>query len=227
MITLYREVTTVSTVRIYGYSGMPKDQYAEIPVKHTSSVPVKMPDTIFTYEGWTMDYVHKKLYRWKDTDREQIFYMDASLIDESNNIVSPDDWLATKGNKIICYYYDSCPYCPPETQAEGNPSGHLDNVWLMSYQKQDNTEVYLYEFTYDMRDNIVIQRSIEPRIHVNMAPGTGNVLGEVADIEAVPEDNNGGTADDNNETPGYNDTGDDENTQTTDNTTFNDENYEP
>lgn len=219
MITLYQEVTTVTEI-MAGSDG----HYFNVPVKHTTSKPIKFPDTIFTYEGWWCDYVAKKAYRWKDTERQQIYYMDASLIDDTSNVVSPDDWLRTRGNKIVCTYYAETDWCPPATKAAGNPSGHFDNVWLMSYQKEDDTEVYLYEFTYDNRDNIVIQRSIEPRIHVNQPPGKGNILGEVVDENQNNTDDNDDPNAINNDDPtqgGYDDTGDDENT------TINDDNYEP
>lgn len=229
MITLYREIVTQSIKYIVGYSGDTSGAAIAIPVKTTTSKPVKFPDTIFTYEGWWCDYIHKKAYRWKGTEREQIFYLDASLIDESNNIVSPEDWLATKGNKIVFAYYDSCQYCPADVKAKGNPSGHLDNCWLMSYQKADDTEVYLYEFAYDMRDNVVSQVSIEPRIHVDAAPGIGNILGEAADLSDIDLNIDGGNVNDDPANGGYDDSQD--GVQSTsnidDDTTLDDENYEP
>lgn len=214
MITLYQEVTTVTEI-MAGSDG----HYFNVPVKHTTSKPIKFPDTIFTYEGWTCDYVAKKMYRWRYTEREQVYYMDASLIDDTNNVPSPDDWLRTRGNKIVCTYYAETDWCPPTTKEKGNPSGHFDNVWLMSYQKEDDSEVYLYEFTYDNRDNILIQRSIEPRIHVNQPPGPGNILGEVVDIN---QNNNEENTDDPNavsndpENGGYDDSGDNNTTSTDD-----------
>jgi hypothetical protein len=216
MITLYQEVVTIGQKGIVGYSGDTSGRVIYIPVKTTIKKPVKFPDTIFIYEGWYTDYKTKKCYRWRGTEKEQVFYMDASLIDDSNNIHSPDEWMSVPGNKIVTEYYTTCRYCPAETKAAGNPSGHDDNIWLLSYQNSNGMEEYLYEFSFDTRDNIVMQVSLQPRIHLNLPPGEGNILSEVEDLTTLQvddyDDPNAISDDDPNS--GYQ--GDDSGTTTTD-----------
>lgn len=185
MITLYRLITTKLTQRAQVYTNPSTGHpiYADLPVLRTISRPIKFPETIFTYEGWTLDYVNKRAYRWKGTEKEQIYSLDASLTGDDNNMVSPLEWKSVKGNYIVAEYYESCFYCDSEIKSAGNPSGNPDNIWLLSYRKADDSEAYLYQFTYDNRNNILVQRSLEPRANLQLPPGPGNILGETYDID--------------------------------------------
>ncbi len=184
MITLYREITTYSTERVQVYTNPNTGNpiYDNLPVLKKVARPIKFPDNIFTYEGWTCDYVSQKAYRWKGTEKEQVFYLDASLIGDTSGYVSPQEWMATKGNYIKSELFESCLFCDNEIKSAQNPSGNPDNIWLLSYRKADDSEAYLYQYTYDNRDNILVQRSEEPRANLQLPPGPGNVLGETTDI---------------------------------------------
>lgn len=251
MITLYRIV--IQKEPIMCYKAMPTNlagkytytlvESGEFTEKETLKT-ISFPNSIFTYEGWDIDYNEKRLYRWKNTQKEQVFLLDESLISAaSENIISPDEWLKVTGNQIIIEYYDKCEYYDPDLD-EGNPSGNKGNVWLMSYRRADNTEVYLYEYKYNEDDEVVSQTALEPRTDVNKRPGKENsqlnVIVETDPIEEPinqpePSDpqngNNGENYDDSQDTntteengEGYSDDGENSNTENTEENESGDDN---
>lgn len=209
MITLYRIVIQKEPKMCY--KAMPTNiagkyrytlvESGEFTEKETLKT-ISFPNSIFTYEGWYIDYNEKRLYRWKNTQKEQVFLLDESLINAaSENIIPPDEWLKVTGNQIIIEYYDKCKYYDSDLD-DGNPSGHKGNVWLMSYRRADNTEVYLYEYKYNEDDEVVSQTALEPRTDVNKRPGKENSqLNVVVHDDPIDEPNDQPTQQDE---PGIN-----------------------
>ncbi|MCR4559717.1 MAG: hypothetical protein K5685_06525 [Bacteroidales bacterium] len=221
MITLYRKITEIikkskwvgttsvdpSTGRTI-YSG--KYEYEE--VEQINLKTVLFPNDIFTYYGWYADYREKCLYRWKGTDKEQIFMLDDSLLNAANeNIIPPEDWLKITGNKIILEYYDKCKYIPYYKAKEGNPSGNKGNVWLMSYRRGDDTEVYLYEYMYNEDDDMVSQVALSPRNQTDQPPRDTNSQNntQVDDTPTEPD-----TPDPTPDNPVYDDSNGENTTET-------------
>lgn len=210
MITLY--LKTYKRMRrgtyLYGYTdeqidSMHNNKQLYLMLNTKVSVeqltPITMPDNIFDYYGWTVDYNTQEAIRWKGTDREMVFRL--QRISADSDLLKPSDWLNDNGNVIKFSYYDSkAPRFNQETDKEvlfstQNPSGNVDNVWLISYQRSDGTEVYLYELWYDERDNIILRQSIAPRRNTNLAPGPDNVL-SVVDLD-LPQQTEENTPPDN------------------------------
>lgn len=84
------------------------------------------------------------------------YYLDKVLDKQDTLIAIPSEaeWLNTYGNTIKHTYY--------EGMSSGNPSGNTRNIKRSSYIDSLERTKYIFEYTWDVNDNCVSQKSLAP-----------------------------------------------------------------
>lgn len=137
MYTLYKQTTPI------------KDNDGNIVGYNT--IPVQVADDFFILYGLKFDWKNKTVSRKGDT-----YYLDTLTSDDMQKIPSPEEWLATYGNRIKTIYY-----------AEGedlvnNPSDNPRNIKQRVYYNSQGIKKYDIRYSWDINDNITAESSIAP-----------------------------------------------------------------
>jgi hypothetical protein len=189
MITLYKVDYVEKKKKALSYD---KKTYYTYKTRVEQYTPIKFPDTVFTYYGWTTDYNKRRIYRYYGTDQQLEFLMDNSLDSATSSVITPEQWLSQEGNYIeyikfgsLCKFWNKIPvYQQNEILAEKNPSNDRDNVWLISYRQSSDVEVYLIELSYDPYNDVTRQELLPPRKDIDRMPGPDNIqIGDATNVE--------------------------------------------